>query len=65
MRLTELMCDDDKLSILHTCDAQEAYKQPDRIVQHSELVIFTLRGNFWYQIYKNRRQKFCANVWRL
>ena len=37
----------------------------ERIVLHGEFSLFTVRGNFWYQIYQNQRQKFCANSWRL
>ena len=29
----------------------------DLIVLHGEFSLFTVRGNFWYQIYRNRRKK--------
>ena len=49
-------------SILHTCNAQEAYIQLNLIVLHSKFVLFTLRGNFWYQIYQNRIQKILCQL---
>ena len=29
----------------------------DLIVLHGEFSLFTVRGNFWYQIYRNRSKK--------
>ena len=35
----------------------------DLIVLHGEFSIFTVRGNFWYQIYRNRRKKvLCSRL---
>ena len=35
----------------------------DRIVLHGEFSLFTVRGNFWYQIYRNRRKKvLCSRL---
>ena len=35
----------------------------DRIVLHGEFSLFTVRGNFWYQIYQNRRKKvLCSRL---
>ena len=33
----------------------------DLIVLHGEFSIFTVRGNFWYQIYRNRRKKILCS----
>ena len=33
----------------------------DLIVLHGEFSLFTVRGNFWYQIYRNRRKKVQRN----
>ena len=32
-----------------------------RIVLHGEFSLFTVRGNFWYQIYQNQRQKILCS----
>ena len=35
----------------------------DRIVLHGEFSLFTVRGDFWYQIYRNRRKKvLCSRL---
>ena len=35
----------------------------DLIVLHGEFSIFTVRRNFWYQIYRNRRKKvLCSRL---
>ena len=35
----------------------------DLIVLHGEFSLFTVRGNFWYQIYRNRRKKvLCSRL---
>ena len=35
----------------------------DRIVLHGEFSLFTVRGNFWYKIYRNRRKKvLCSRL---
>ena len=35
----------------------------DLIVLHGEFSIFTVRGNFWYKIYRNRRKKvLCSRL---
>ena len=35
----------------------------DRIVLHGEFSLFTVRSNFWYQIYRNRRKKvLCSRL---
>ena len=33
----------------------------DRIVLHGEFSLFTVRGNFWYQIYRNRSKKILCS----
>ena len=33
----------------------------DLIVLHGEFSLFTVRGNFWYQIYQNQRQKILCS----
>ena len=35
----------------------------DLIVLHGEFSLFTVRGKFWYQIYRNRRKKvLCSRL---
>ena len=35
----------------------------DLIVLHGEFSLFTVRGNFWYQIYRNRKKKvLCSRL---
>ena len=35
----------------------------DRIMLHGEFSLFTVRGNFWHQIYRNRRKKvLCSRL---
>ena len=35
----------------------------DLIVLHGEFSLFTVRGNFWYQIYRNRRKNvLCSRL---
>ena len=35
----------------------------DLIVLHGEFSLFTVRGNFWNQIYRNRRKKvLCSRL---
>ena len=35
----------------------------DLIVLHGEFSLFTVRGNFWYQIHRNRRKKvLCSRL---
>ena len=35
----------------------------DLIVLHGEFSLFTVRGNFWYQIYQNRSKKvLCSRL---
>ena len=50
-------------AFLHFCNAQEAQIMLDLIVLHGEFSLFTVRGNFWYQIYRNRRKKvLCSRL---
>ena len=37
----------------------------DLIVLHGEFSLFTVRGNFWYQIYQNQRQKILCQLMAL
>ena len=37
----------------------------ERIVLHGEFSLFTVRGNFWYQIYQNQRQKILCQLMAL
>ena len=37
----------------------------DLIVLHGEFSLFTVRGNFWYQIYQNQRQKLLCQLMAL
>ena len=37
----------------------------DLIVLHGEFSLFTVRCNFWYQIYQNQRQKILCQLMAL
>ena len=52
-------------SFLQTCNAQEAHAQLDAIVLHGEFALFTVRGNFWYQMYQNQRQNILCQLMAL
>ena len=44
---------------------QEAHIQLDIILLHGEFALFTVRSNFWYQIYQNKRHKILCQLMAL
>ena len=54
LSLREALLDARRGTVTHRATTQEVHIHFDVIVLHGEFALFTVRGNFWYQIYRNQ-----------